>query len=265
MYNFLGIVDLYKDFAFALSLVIPRMLGIFLLIPFLSPPVLPSLIRNGIVIGFSLIVVPIVMEEGKSHSYSDYLTWIIIGKEFFLGIVVGYLIAIFFYAVQSAGFFIDNQRGASIASTVDPLLGQQTSPIGIFFSQIVVVYFFTSGLFLIFLGALYRSYILWPVFSFFPEMSMQKTLFFMQQTDYLFYLALMFAGPAIIAMFLAELGLALISRFAPQLNVFFLAMPVKSAVAFFILIIYLPYLFSYIKDGTLVINHIFAILDGVFK
>jgi type III secretion protein T len=49
-------------------------------------------------------------------------------------------------------------------------------------------------------------------------------------------------------MFLAEFGLALISRFAPQLNVFILSMPIKSAVAIAILMVYLPIVITYFSD-----------------
>ncbi|KDB64396.1 bacterial export protein, family 1 domain protein, partial [Bordetella bronchiseptica B18-5 (C3)] len=56
---------------------------------------------------------------------------------------------------------------------------------------------------------------------------------------------LLLASPAIVAMFLAELGLALISRFAPQLQVFFLALPVKSALVLLVLVLYMATLFQY--------------------
>jgi type III secretion protein T len=56
---------------------------------------------------------------------------------------------------------------------------------------------------------------------------------------------LLLSAPAIIAMFLAELGLALVSRFAPQLQVFFLAMPIKSALALFVLVMYMGTLLDY--------------------
>jgi type III secretion protein T len=48
----------------------------------------------------------------------------------------------------------------------------------------------------------------------------------------------------IVAMFLAEFALALVSRFAPQLQVFFLAMPIKSGLSILLLIYYGPVLFS---------------------
>lgn len=56
------------------------------------------------------------------------------------------------------------------------------------------------------------------------------------------------SAPLVLAMFLSEFGLALISRFAPQLNVFFLAMPIKSAVASVLLIFYLALMMDHYQD-----------------
>ncbi len=63
--------------------------------------------------------------------------------------------------------------------------------------------------------------------------------FFYAQFEQLMWLGVLMSAPLVLAMFLAEFGLALISRFAPQLNVFFLAMPIKSAIASVLLIVYL--------------------------
>jgi type III secretion protein T len=51
-----------------------------------------------------------------------------------------------------------------------------------------------------------------------------------------------------IAMLLAEIGLAIVSMFAPQLPVFFLAMPVKACIALFVLTLYLVTLMGYLGD-----------------
>jgi type III secretion protein T len=66
-------------------------------------------------------------------------------------------------------------------------------------------------------------------------------------------------------MFLAELGLALISRFAPQLQVFFLAMPVKSGIAMFLLIIYIGYLLEYVKDELGNVEMVIDRLSGILQ
>jgi len=62
------------------------------------------------------------------------------------------------------------------------------------------------------------------------------------------------SAPVIILMFLATVGLGFVNRTAPQLNVFFLSMPVKSALGIAMLVIYLPYIMDmlmYTDDGDI--------------
>jgi type III secretion protein T len=56
------------------------------------------------------------------------------------------------------------------------------------------------------------------------------------------------AAPVVIAMFLSEFGLALVSRFAPQLNVFILSMPIKSGVAIALLTVYCSFIIRFFSD-----------------
>lgn len=61
-------------------------------------------------------------------------------------------------------------------------------------------------------------------------------------------LAVILSAPIIAIMFLAEFALAIVSRFAPQVQVFILAMPIKSSLAIGILIFYMPLMMSYAVD-----------------
>ncbi|EXF67932.1 bacterial export s, 1 family protein [Vibrio parahaemolyticus AQ3810] len=79
--------------------------------------------------------------------------------------------------------------------------------------------------------------------------------FFYDQFQQLMWLGVLMSAPLVLAMFLAEFGLALISRFAPQLNVFFLAMPIKSAIASVLLIVYLG----------LMMDHFEALFYGITR
>ena len=95
------------------------------------------------------------------------------------------------------------------------------------------------------LGCLvYDSYRLWPPLSFWPHWGEDAATLLMSQLNRLVTSGLLMAAPVLLVMFLAELGLALVSRFAPQLQVFFLAMPIKSALALFVLILYAQTLFE---------------------
>ncbi len=87
---------------------------------------------------------------------------LLVVKEGVIGFVLGYLVGWIFWAVQSAGALIDNQRGAAIAASIDPMQGQETSPLGILFSQAFFAYVYAAGVILPVLGLLYQSCAIWP-------------------------------------------------------------------------------------------------------
>ncbi|MEM6546622.1 MAG: type III secretion system export apparatus subunit SctT [Pseudomonadota bacterium] len=233
-----GIEDLVETLVVA-SLSLARMLGCFAMIPVFQASVLPSGTRMAIAMSLILVLLPSVAPDGMPEDLSA-LTLVAIGaKEVVIGVLIGFAAATIFHAAGAAGFFIDNQRGSAMASSVDPLTGAQISPIGIFLVQFLAAYFMLSGGFLVLLSAIYQSYQLLPVLSFYPDLDLDDARHFLGIVDAMVALAIVIAAPAMIAMFFAEFGLGLVSRFAPQLNVFFLAMPVKSAVGILLLILYL--------------------------
>lgn len=237
-----GLRVLVLAFAFAL----PRILGLFAVLPFLSRQNLPGMLRMGVAVSMALMVVPSVLPLAMDGDIGTARIAAIVVKEALIGVVLGFLVALLFWAAEAIGFFIDNQRGATMSSSMNPLTGVSTSPLGILLSQGVTVLFFVSGGFLLLMGGLYETYALWPVGSFWPAFRLEQALSFLGQLDHMMYLAIVMSAPVILAMFLSELGLAMISRFAPQLQVFFLAMPIKSAVAMLVLAVYVPFLVEYL-------------------
>src|SRR5262249_1872954 len=159
-------------------------------------------------------------------------------KEALIGFLLGYLLGWLFWAVQSAGALIDNQRGAAIASSIDPLQGHESSPLGNLFSQVFMTYFFTTGGVLFILKIVYRSFVVWPPSRLVPIISSSFPAFMLEVFDSSMRLIFVIGAPIVTVMFVAEFALAIVSRFAPQLQVVLLAMPIKSLLAVFILIFY---------------------------
>jgi type III secretion protein T len=240
-------LSVLKEILLALALSMARIMAAFTILPFMSTQLISGVIRNSIVLSLALVIYPVVAPTLPQEALSLPMLAIILGKEIVIGILLGFLAGIIFWVAESVGFFIDNQRGASMASLMDPLYGSQTSPLGSMLVQMVTVLFFTCGGFLILLSGLYESYRLWPVLSFFPDFSTGFSLFFLEKADLLMRLTVVLAGPIIIAVFAAEFGLGLINRFAPQLNVFFLSMPIKSGIASLLLVLYLSFLAYYFR------------------
>lgn len=237
-----------KAFVMALAYTQPRTLAMMMVLPIFNSQLMPNMLRMGVAAGAGFIVAPVLMPFMSKETLAGGELLLVIVKEAFVGFVLGYLIAIPFWAFEAIGFFIDNQRGASIAATLNPLTGNDTSPLGILFNQAFIVYFFISGGFLLMLGLLYDSYQLWPVFDWVPVLRSETIPLLVAQLDKLVRVALLLGAPVIVAMFLSEMGLALVSRFVPQLQVFFLAMPIKSALALLVLIVYMSTLFDYALD-----------------
>lgn len=236
------------DFLMALSYTQPRTIAMFSVLPIFNAQLIPPMVRLGAGASVCMLVAPILMPAVHAPPAADMLLFLIC-KEAFVGFALGYSLAIPFWAFEAVGYLIDNQRGASISATLDPLTGNDSSPLGILFNQAFIVYFFLCGGFTLVLGALYDSFRLWPVFDWRPTLHADTVPLLLEQLDRLMSMALLYGAPVIVTMFLAELGLALVSRFVPQLQVFFLAMPIKSALAILVLMLYAATLFDQGRDS----------------
>ena len=257
-----------KAHLLALGVALPRMLAIFIMLPIFARAVMPGLLRaciaGALVLPAAMHLVPTVEGALRADQLDGARLVGLIVKEGFLGMVMGYLLAIPFWAMEAVGFLIDNQRGASIAATVNPLTGHDTSPLGILFNQAFIVFFFAAGGFALFLDVVYGSYTAFPVFSFLPSFDAAAPTVALQMLDGMVRMSVLMAAPVMIAMFLAEVGLAFISRFAPQLQVFFLAMPIKSALAMMMLAIYATTLFGYALEHVRAMGQTVPHASGLF-
>ena len=247
----------------AITLSTPRLLVIFWITPFFKTVTMNSAIRNCLVMVFSLIVLPTMLSFVRDSALSLGIIFTLVVKEAIIGTLIGYLVSLFFQAIEAVGFLIDFQRGASFASVIDPATGQSSSILGSFLVQATIVLFFCSGGFLLFLSGVYESYRVWPIATYWPSFDPEFGRFFLARVDEMMTLAFLLASPILIVFFFSDLGLGLINRFAPQLNVFFLSMPVKSALSTMIMIIYLPFLLFFIKNNFIQRADVFALLRQV--
>ncbi|EPG0529834.1 type III secretion system export apparatus subunit SctT [Vibrio harveyi] len=233
---------------FLYSLTLPRLMACFIFLPILNKQTLGgTMVRNGVLCSLALFIFPMINQQDLPAETDGIWLMIILGKEVLLGLLIGFVAAIPFWAIEAAGFLVDNQRGAAMASMFNPTLGSQSTPTAVLLTQTLITLFFSGGGFVAFIYALFNSYASWPVISFFPSVTEEWVHFFYAQFEQLMWLGVLMSAPLVLAMFLAEFGLALISRFAPQLNVFFLAMPIKSAIASVLLIVYLALMMNHFQ------------------
>jgi type III secretion protein T len=216
-----------------------RPLGVLLMVSALSTSVLGSpLARNAVVMIMALLALPTHEHWpalAQSVSPMSHYVWIVC-VELTVGMVIGFCASIPFWLLDMAGFLIDTLRGASIASMLNPLLGQQSSPFGILFSQVFTLIFFVCGGFNILVEAVCASYLVLPPGTRI-RLGPEQLEFVVQQWQLMYVLCLRFSMPALVVIVLVDMALGLVNRSAQQLNVFFLAMPIKSAAVLLMLIL----------------------------
>lgn len=243
-----------------------RMTAALIVAPFFSSQLITGLARNIVIINLTMIIVPVVMVTMPTGALSGGDFVIILLKEVFIGFVMGVIMGIVFFVADCAGAFIDTQRGSNMGQVFDPVAGDQSTSLGSFFTKIVLYLFFVGGGFLAFLGLMYNSYKVWPIFSFFPNIGNPVfPVFVLEIADEIMLKTVLIAAPIAIIMFLVEFGLGMMNRFAPQLNVFSLSMPIKSGVAMFIIIIYLKIVYELFKIQIVEDRKMFSFFETIIS
>ncbi len=230
----------WQDMLIAIALLMARMLAAFSVIPLFIGNTVPMTARMVFVAGLAVALLPYALADPGLTRQLAAQNWMLLAlKESVLGLVLGLLASIGFWAVHAAGTIVEYQAGLSMATTIDPTSGQDDSLIGTLFMQIFTVLFLAMGGLLAMIGMLFDSYTVWPLASMAPLVgNLELTGVALRSVAELVAIAVKVAAPFVILMLLLEVALGLMARFAPQLNVFFLALPLKVLVLTAMLLLY---------------------------
>lgn len=224
-----------------LALCMMRPLGVLVVLPFLNARLLGGvLIRNSLALLLAIPIMPYAMTSVSSAVTTDVsllVMWAI--SEVAVGLYIGFLAAIPFWAIDVSGSLIDMVRGAGLAEILNPTSGEEGSLFSLLFVQLLAAIFFATAGFNVLLEALYQSYALLPLGKSLA-FNGETATFLVQQSHLILELGVRFALPAIAVMIMVDVTLGLINRASEQIDVFFLAMPIKSVASCLTLALALP-------------------------
>ena len=169
-------------------------------------------------------------------------------KEFLIGILIGLLFGIPFWAAEVAGELIDLQRGSTMAQLVDPLSSGESSVMATLLTVMLITLFFMSGGFILMVDGYYHSYQLWPVTSFTPVFASSALLAVLSILDQIMRVGVLMVSPLLISLLITDLMLAYLSRMAPNLHMFDLSLPVKNLFFSILMVIYIGFLIPLMLD-----------------
>jgi type III secretion protein T len=222
----------------AIALSLPRIVAAFLMLPLLTSENMPSLARNSFFVSLAILIYPVAGATAAQPDNGLQALWpLLVVKELFIGALFGFLFSAVFWAVSAAGNLIDTKVGSNFAASVDPLQGHETSLTGQLLTQLAAWLFMSTGAFTLFLGLLMKSYALWPITSLLPHAAPLGESLLIDEFASLLTLALLLSAPTLVVLSVLDLSLGLVNRYAQQLNVFSLTLPLKAWVATWIVLL----------------------------
>lgn len=225
--------------------VLARVTPLFLIAPLFSSRSFPPRARGVCAVGLAFGLSPVVTDGMElATSVSGIVT--LIGKELLIGFAYAYVLAAFFAAITTAGTFLDFTIGFAFGSLIDPVTGNNSAVISQLYSMIGTAIFIAIGGDGWIIQGLARTYDVisleeLPQLGFMVEGVMDA---FVQ----IFVSAIEISGPIMLAMIITDAAFGMVSRVAPQLNVFSIGFTVKVGVGLLLLAVTMPYTVGWISN-----------------
>jgi flagellar biosynthetic protein FliR len=228
-------------------LILGRIAGVFIQAPIFSSRSLPFLAKTAIAVWLAMLlwfVVPV--NPVLPDSMPAFVLTLVF--EVILGFIIGFIVNIIFLAIQSAGEIIDMQMGLSVATSLDPVFGAVISIIGrmIFFIALII-FIIADGHHMV-LAAFHQSFTVLPVGKIANLSSPNLVMQTISLGSELWLIAIKLSIPVVILIFISDFTFGIVSRVAPQVNVFMLGFQVKPLLGLMGILMGLPFIIKYIYN-----------------
>jgi flagellar biosynthesis protein FliR len=215
-----------------MALILGRTMPMVFLTPFLGGKLVPGEVKMGVGMLLTVLLWLPVKQSLSGPLSTDPLGFLMLMlKEVFIGFTMGFVNSHIYHALEMGGRMIDTVRGTSMSEVQDPHSKQRVTPIGDMYMQLFMIIFIVAGGLHIFMRAFFDSFISFPIDRMLHLTQAAAGGFFDYQiklTAELLLIATLLAAPVIGATFITDVVFGILNRVAPQLNAYFMSMPVKA-------------------------------------
>ena len=217
-------------------LVFARTGAMIMLLPAIGEQTIPTPVRLVLALAISVALAPVVQATYHDTAPATAMALaLLIAKEITAGVLIGAMARILMSALQVAGTLIATQTGLAYAQTLDPTQGGQSAEIGNFITLLATVLIFATNLHHLAIGAVAGSYAMIPPGAALPTADMAELTIRLVSGS--FALGLQLAAPFLVFGFAVSAAIGLLQRLMPQMQVFFVAMPINILAGLFLLML----------------------------
>jgi flagellar biosynthetic protein FliR len=225
-------VSLLPALAAAFMLVFARIGAMVMLLPGFGETNIPTRVKLAIALMLSLILLP--LHRAAYHVDMGSLTplLVLMLHEIVIGIVLGATARVTLSALQAAGAVIAQQLGLGFVTSVDPTQGQQGVVIGNFLTMLGLALLFATDTHYLVIAALNDSYRIFAPGEFMPSGDVAALA--TQAFATAFKIGVQLAAPFLVFGLVFNVGLGVLARLMPQMQVYFVGVPLSIFAGFLI-------------------------------
>ena len=232
---------------FGFLLVFVRLGAMVMVFPALGETSVPARVRLLLALSISIIIYGLVKGTIPVMPVSPVALGVLLVCETLIGLMMGLTIRLLVSAIHIAGTVIAMQSGLAMAQAFDPSQGSQSSLVATFMTLLGITLIFVTDLHHLMISAMYNSYTLFPngddiAIDGFAELVTDTV-------SNSFKLGVQMASPIIVYAIVFNAGLGVISRLVPQLQVFFVAIPINITMGFVILAVVISAAMTWYLDN----------------
>ncbi len=208
-----------------------RVGAVIMTMPIFGTTLVPRRIRLYFIVAITVVNAPGLPPMPAVHPL-DLSGLVLIAEQIIFGALLGFSLQLFFQAFVVAGQIVAVQMGMGFASMVDPINGVSSAVIGQFFTMLVTLMFLAMNGHLVVFEVLTESFTTFPVGS---GLSTTDLWVIAGKLGWVLGAALMLVLPAITALLVVNVAFGIMTRAAPQLNIFSIGFPLTLVLGMFIL------------------------------
>jgi len=239
-------IEVLPSVAFVYMLIFARVGTMLMLMPALGESSFPARLRLVFALALALVLYPVVFQDYPA--LPDDLGGILrlVFGEFAIGFLIGLTTRFITFCLQVAGATIAFQVGLGFAQNVDPTQGIQGALFASFLSMVGITLIFATDLHYLFLAAIRDSYVLFRPGAALPvQDAAQMAVNVFADT---FRVGIQISAPFIAFGLIFYLGLGVLSRLMPQVQIFFIAMPANILLGLLLLALLLTGIMAWFLD-----------------
>ena len=224
--------------AYLYLLLFARVGTMLMLIPALGEQIIPARLRLSFALALSLVFYPMLSPELPPLPADILAVIVLLLHEVIVGLIIGGVARIAVMGTQIAGSVIAFQTGLSVAQSADPTNGGiQGAIVGSFLSFLGITLIFATDLHHVALAAIHDSYMIFSPTT--PLMFGDAAQMAIETVASAFVIGVQMSAPFIVFGLVFYLGIGILGRLMPQLQVFFVAMPATISVGLILLAVLL--------------------------